>query len=215
MDHLLAQDTYACGTIWSNRKDLPPCAKNKLKQGEKVSAQRGSLVFTKWHDKRDISFLSTNVLPSEAPRIVQRRKNGRNIDIEKPRVADVYTAHMGGVDRANQLRSFYFAGYSSQNGTGTFFGFYLTFHSRINLSCWPRKTEATDDQLQAWSGETTDQWFQPTKKETKISGNSTSSCGSWRTCLSSCSWKEGKMRSVHQSRATNTQRIQGRDTFWM
>ena len=114
MDHLLAQDTYACGTIWSNRKDLPPCAKNKLKQGEKVSAQRGSLVFTKWHDKRDISFLSTNVLPSEAPRIVQRRKNGRNIDIEKPRVADVYTAHMGGVDRANQLRSFYFAGYSSR-----------------------------------------------------------------------------------------------------
>ena len=76
MEDLLAQDTYACGTVRSNRKDLPPCAKNKLKQGEKVYAQRGKLVFTKWHDKRDVSFLSTNVLPSEAPRIVQRRKNG-------------------------------------------------------------------------------------------------------------------------------------------
>lgn len=114
MDDLLAQDTYACGTVRCNCKDLPPCVKNKLWQGEKVSAQRGKLIFTKWHDKRDISFLSTNFLPSEAPRIVQRRKNGRNINIEKPHVADVYTANMGGVDRADQLRSFYFAGYSSR-----------------------------------------------------------------------------------------------------
>ena len=35
MEDLLAQDTYACGTVRSNRKDLPPCAKNKLRQGEK------------------------------------------------------------------------------------------------------------------------------------------------------------------------------------
>ena len=114
MEDLLAQDTYACGTVRSNRKHLPPCAKNKLRQGEKVCAQRGKIIFTKWHDKRDISFLSTNVLPSEPSRLVPRKKNGRNIQIEKPRVADVYTADMGGVDRADQLRSFYFAGYSSR-----------------------------------------------------------------------------------------------------
>lgn len=66
MEDLLAQDTYRCGTLRSNRKDLPACAKNKLKQGEKVS---GKLVFTKWHDKRDISLLPSNVLPSEAPHI--------------------------------------------------------------------------------------------------------------------------------------------------
>ena len=114
MEDLLAQDTYSCGTVRSNRKDLPPCAKNKLRQGEKVCAQRGKIIFTKWHDKRDISFLSTNVLPSEPSRLVARKKNGRNIQIEKPRVADVYTADMGGVDRADQLRSFYFAGYSSR-----------------------------------------------------------------------------------------------------
>lgn len=114
MDDLLAQDTYACSTVRCNRKDLPPCAKNKLWQGEKVSAQCSKLIFTKWHDKRDISFLSTNVLPSEAPRIVQHRKNGHSINIEKPLVANVYTANMGGIDRADQLRSFYFAGYSSR-----------------------------------------------------------------------------------------------------
>ena len=107
MEHLLAQNTYACGTVRCNRKDLPPCSKNKLIQGERVSAQRNQLVFTKWHDKREISFLSTNVLPSEPAHVVQRRRNGRN-------VADVYTSYMGGVDRADQLRSFYFTGFSSR-----------------------------------------------------------------------------------------------------
>lgn len=110
MEDLLAQDTYRCGTLRSNRKDLPACAKNKLKQGEKVS---GKLVFTKWHDKRDISLLPSNVLPSEAPHILQHRKNRSNINIEKPHVTNVYTANMGGTDQANQLHSFYFVGYSS------------------------------------------------------------------------------------------------------
>ena len=50
-DCLLAQNTYACGTVHCNRKDLPSCAKQKLKQGEIVTAQRDPLVFTKWHDK--------------------------------------------------------------------------------------------------------------------------------------------------------------------
>ena len=40
MEHLLAQNTYACGTVWSNREDLPPCSKNKLRQGEKVIAHQ-------------------------------------------------------------------------------------------------------------------------------------------------------------------------------
>jgi len=42
---------------------------------------------------------------------VQRKKNGREITIQKPLVADTYTANMGGVDRADQLRSFYFTGW--------------------------------------------------------------------------------------------------------
>ena len=63
MDDLLAQDIYAYGTIRSNRKDLPPCAKNKLKQGEKVSAQHGSSVLQNGMIKKKISFLSRNVCP--------------------------------------------------------------------------------------------------------------------------------------------------------
>ncbi|XP_022805006.1 piggyBac transposable element-derived protein 4-like [Stylophora pistillata] len=41
LEHLEANDTYACGTVRSNRKDLPQCAKEKLRVGEKLVRQLG------------------------------------------------------------------------------------------------------------------------------------------------------------------------------
>ena len=32
LEHLLDQQTYTCSTVWCTRRDLPPCAKNKLHQ---------------------------------------------------------------------------------------------------------------------------------------------------------------------------------------
>ena len=84
----------------------PTCAKNKLtRPGELAQAQKENIVFTKWHDKQDVAFLATNVSPGEASRTVQRKvgRRGREIEIVKPRVLDVYTTNMGGVDRADQL----------------------------------------------------------------------------------------------------------------
>ncbi|PFX22766.1 hypothetical protein AWC38_SpisGene12707 [Stylophora pistillata] len=107
------KNTYACGTVCCNRKDLPPCAIRKLTQGDIATAQHGLLVFTKWHDKQEISFLSKNVSHSEPSRPVQQKKKGNVIEIQKPQVAHVYTAFMGGVDHADQLRSFYYAGWQS------------------------------------------------------------------------------------------------------
>ena len=46
------------------------------------------LLFTKWHDKQDVAFLSSNVSPEEPSRAAQRRKRGINIIIQKPWVSD-------------------------------------------------------------------------------------------------------------------------------
>ena len=113
-DHLLAQNTYACGTVRNNRKDLPPCKNTKLKQGEIIQRQRGKLLYTKWHDKKDVTFLSTNVCPTEPARQVKRKVRGQEIFIDKPKVANVYTSKMGGVDRSDQLCSFYSTGWQSR-----------------------------------------------------------------------------------------------------
>ncbi|RUA04709.1 MAG: hypothetical protein DSY43_05900, partial [Gammaproteobacteria bacterium] len=114
MEHLESQQTFACGTVRINRKGIPPCAKQKLKPGEKVMQQKGNLVFTKWHDKRDVCLLSTNISPLEGDVMVQRQgKNGERIQIAKPAVVSLYNSHMGGVDLSDQLRKYYSIGRSS------------------------------------------------------------------------------------------------------
>ena len=66
--------------------------------GQLVQAQKGNIVFTKWHDKRDVAFLATNVSLGEASHTVHQKEKSKEIEIVKPRISDVYTANMGGVD---------------------------------------------------------------------------------------------------------------------
>ena len=109
LEHLESNDTYACATVRVNRMDLPPCAKDKLRAaGKKVVRQKGNVVFTKWHDKRDVSFLSTNCSPLAPDVDVQRH----NQNIAKPAVVAQYNKNKGGVDLADQLRKYYSVGRS-------------------------------------------------------------------------------------------------------
>ena len=62
LEYLKLQQTYACSTVRYNCKGLPACASNKLTRlGQLVQAQKKNIVFTKWHDKRDVAVLATNV----------------------------------------------------------------------------------------------------------------------------------------------------------
>ena len=79
-----------------------------------VRRNGGQLVFTKGHDKRDVAFPSTNAFPDEPSRPVPHIHNRQNVNIENLRLSDIYTAHVGGVDRADQPRSFYCSGWQSK-----------------------------------------------------------------------------------------------------
>ena len=68
---------------------------------------------------KDISFYSYSQIQVEIKFMY--------VCIEKPHVADVYTANMGGVDWAHQLCSFYFAGFSLRKWYRYIFWFSLTF----------------------------------------------------------------------------------------
>lgn len=109
LEHLETNGTYACATVRCNRRDLPQCAREKLRPGEKVVSQKGCVVFTKWHDKRDVSVISSNCSPLAVDVVVSRR----NQNVSKPAVVDLYNKHMGGVDRADQIRQYYSVGRSS------------------------------------------------------------------------------------------------------
>ena len=57
-----------------------------------------------------MSVLSTNCDPLDPPNVIERRNaGGKVVRVEKPKAVVMYNEHMGGVDRADQLRSYYSA----------------------------------------------------------------------------------------------------------
>ena len=100
-EHLELVNTYVCGTIMANRKGIPEAVKKaKLKrQGDLVQIQKGNLIATAYKDKRQITFASTCAPPHS-------NESG------KPFVNVLYNKHMGGVDRYDQMCSYYPVGRS-------------------------------------------------------------------------------------------------------
>ena len=78
-DYLLDNDTYACGTVRTNRKGLPDDKAVKLKnQGDSNVSQLGesNMVYSSWQDKRTVNILSTNSDPTAATEVQRRKKDG-------------------------------------------------------------------------------------------------------------------------------------------
>ena len=99
----------ACGTVRVNRRGLPPEIKMTLAKGDMTSMQVDeSMMALKWMDKRPVSMLSTihdNSMTTKVRRT--RRAVGGQEEIRKPVVVEQYNQFMGGVDRSDQLLSYY------------------------------------------------------------------------------------------------------------
>lgn len=102
---LTARKTYICGTLRNNRKQNPKdLVAKKLQKGEISWRRYESVVVCKWKDKRDVLTISNmhKVQPVE----VQNR-NGR-LSI-KPNIIKDYNDGMSGIDRSDQMLSYYSA----------------------------------------------------------------------------------------------------------
>lgn len=98
------QKVLLSGTLRSDRKETPrEIVTAKLKKGEMV--QRWSpegISVCKWKDKREVLMIS-----SEHSGEMINTSNRRNENITKPEVVVYYNKNMGGVDRVDQLLSYY------------------------------------------------------------------------------------------------------------
>lgn len=102
-EFLLDNETGMVGTLRENRKGNPKkLLKRKLKKGEAIWNRKGKVVVTKWKDKRDVRMLST-CHKHEMVKIT----NKRGCEKYKPKCVLEYNAHMSGVDRADQMMSYY------------------------------------------------------------------------------------------------------------
>jgi hypothetical protein len=103
-DHLRGCKTKAVGTVMSNRKEMPKKAfSGKLKKGEKISRQRDHLLAVKWKDVRYVFFLTT---AHEDLLVEATSSRGTHCKIKPAAVLD-YNKYKTGVDRSDQMLSYY------------------------------------------------------------------------------------------------------------
>ena len=92
----------ACGTARLHRKGIPLSVREaSLKKGGLVSSVDDGILALKWHDKRDVTMLSTyhdDSVVSKSRR--SRAAEGGREEVQKPKVIEDYNQHMGGVDHS-------------------------------------------------------------------------------------------------------------------
>lgn len=99
----------ACGTLRLTRCGVPAEAKTPMQKGQRRAiVVDEKMAVVQWRDKRIVSLLSTMHYDTTVQ--VERRSrhapNGREV-VEKPEAVVDYNKFMGGVDRGDQLLSYY------------------------------------------------------------------------------------------------------------
>ena len=110
---LLEDKIYACGTMCSDRKFYPTEFKPILKKGFKERGefkllQHESLLMTVWQDTKVVSALATKFQPLAITQVERKQQNREKRLVNCPQLIAKYNQKMGGVDRNDQLRQYYF-----------------------------------------------------------------------------------------------------------
>ena len=130
MKLLLMNNTYACATTRSSRKEWPTELKYpkklRLQRGESRNLQSGKVTATVWHDNREICILQTNCDPNKKVYVQRKTGKGNKQTMGScPHSVALYTKYMGGVDRADQRRCYYDLGRKTKKWWKYLFAFVL------------------------------------------------------------------------------------------
>ncbi|XP_049876310.1 piggyBac transposable element-derived protein 4-like isoform X5 [Pectinophora gossypiella] len=95
--------THTTGTLRANRKGNPQeITKKKLKRNQHVWMRKNKVYVSKWVDKRPVLMVTTSVQPKMKE--VSNRFGKRRM---KPEEVAIYNQYMSGIDRADQMISYY------------------------------------------------------------------------------------------------------------
>lgn len=100
---LTARGTYCTGTLSSKRRYNPnDVITKKLKKGETIAKYSDCIMIGKWKNKRDVLYISNEYSNEMVDYLDKRNRNG-----QKPKAILHYNMHMRGVDRQDQMNSYY------------------------------------------------------------------------------------------------------------
>lgn len=111
LQHTLAyRNIRACGTVRSNRKNIPknvPVDKT-MQRGQIFTTSSQGISFIKWMDNKAV-FMLTNFLSPIPTTTVKRRvqRSGEKINVTCPEIIAKYNNNMGGVDLMDQRKVCY------------------------------------------------------------------------------------------------------------
>ena len=96
------KNTYITGTLRPDRKqNLPQEIGEKLQEGEMVFTSHGDISVSRWKDKRDVRVISNAHVPTMMDPV---NRHGKSKGY--PKVVYIYTNHMLGIDRSDQMLLF-------------------------------------------------------------------------------------------------------------
>lgn len=101
---LLRHKTHSTGTLRTNRRGNPSIViKKKMRKGEHIWEKKTESVYvSKWKDKREVVAITTGYKP-----VIVTVRNKYGIEKEKPIEIDAYNRHMSGIDKSDQMLSYY------------------------------------------------------------------------------------------------------------
>ena len=111
MQHLQRNGIYCCGTLRSNRKNIPPEIKQKRtkeKRGWHITYQDRNnhyLTCSSWMDTKNVKFISSLSDPTVEEECT-RRSGARSIVVKMPSCAFLYNLFMNGTDQFDQDRQY-------------------------------------------------------------------------------------------------------------
>lgn len=108
MEQLKKDGVLACGTVRSNRKYLPVLTadKNLKERGSYDFRFTDDMAAFKWKDNKPIKLVSS-FHGSDKTTVKRTLKDGKKTDVPCPTAIAHYNKNMGGVDKADMLRSLY------------------------------------------------------------------------------------------------------------
>ena len=111
---LFSNKTISCGTLRSGRKGFPKemfdkKSNNRLERGSCIFRFKGPTTAVTWMDNRVVNMVSTIETPSgnATKPVKRRRKDGEQQDVQCPQIIASYNSFMGGVDKNDQMKSYY------------------------------------------------------------------------------------------------------------
>ncbi|GBP51865.1 PiggyBac transposable element-derived protein 4 [Eumeta japonica] len=107
---LMMQNTKACGTVRTNRKNVPKSlpSDKSMKRGDIHAVSTNGITFVKWMDTKAVHML-TNFISPVPTSTVKRRQAGtaQKINVTCPEVVMRYNKYIGGVDLMDQRKACY------------------------------------------------------------------------------------------------------------